>query len=217
MLAEIADHLQILPWPPLAGVPFWAALALVAGGILGEAVRRGLGLPRIVGYSLVGLGLGLAGVGAEPPTGSARLIVDLALALLLFELGSRVHLRWLRANPALLLTSLAAALSRAASGTCASGAVVARVAVELRAAGPVTDRMTLLATINTLAAVLAKKLVVGGCTWTSPATGCARSRSRCGPSAVRRCWPPGWRRWWHGSRAGPICATRTRRCCCCSA
>ncbi|MDE2080697.1 MAG: cation:proton antiporter [Burkholderiales bacterium] len=182
MLSEIAGYLQIHPWPPLPELPFWAALALVAGGLLGELVRRGLGLPRIVGYSAVGLVLGALGLGAWPLAGSARLVVDLALALLLFELGSRVHLRWLRANPALLLTALAealaslvavtaalrwfglapnVALSCAALATCASGAVVTRVAAELGAAGQVTERMVVLTAVNTLVAVLAHKLVVG--------------------------------------------------------
>jgi Kef-type K+ transport system membrane component KefB len=182
MLADIASFLQINPWPPVPEVPFWGALALIAGGLLGEIVRRVFGLPRIVGYSIVGLVLGLSGLGAVPLAGSRRLVVDLALALLLFELGSRVHLRWLRANPWLLLNSVAealasfgaifaalrwfgqpanVALSCAAMGTCASGAVVARVAVELKAAGQVTDRMIVLTAVNTLVAVLATKLVVG--------------------------------------------------------
>jgi Kef-type K+ transport system membrane component KefB len=182
MWAEWAAYLQIEPWPPLPGVAFWAALALVAGALLGEVARRVVGMPRIVGYSVVGLALGLAGLGAGALQGVDRLIVDLALALLLFELGSRVRLRWLRANPALLLTSAAeslasfaaiyvalrwfgqpvnVALTCATLGSCASGAVIARVAGELKAAGQVTERMIVLTSLNTLFAVLAHKLVTG--------------------------------------------------------
>lgn len=182
MVAALADFLQIAPWPPAPGVPFWAALALVAGALLGELVRRAFGVPRIVGYSIVGGVLGLAGFGAGTLQGTARLIVDLALALLLFELGSRVRLRWLRDNPALLLTSAAEALGSfiaiyfalrafaqpvnvalvcAALGSCASGAVIARVAGELKAAGQVSERMIVLTSLNTLFAVLAYKLVSG--------------------------------------------------------
>lgn len=183
MLADIAGYLQIDPASALPEAPLWAALALVCGGLLGEFVRRALGLPRIVGYSAAGLLVGL-GLGRELALlqGTARLVVDLALALLLFELGGRVRLAWLRANPALWLTGLAesalsfaaiglavhamgqpasVALTCAALGSCASGAVVARVAGELKAAGQVTERMFVLATINTLFAVLAVKLVVG--------------------------------------------------------
>ena len=154
MLADIAGYLQLESWPPVPGGAFWAALALIAGALIGELSRRAFGLPRIVGYSAVGLVLGLAGLGGVTP--STRMVVDLALALLLFELGSRVRLSWLRANPALLLTSVAeaavgfvaiyavlrwidlpvgVALACATLGTCASGAVIARVAGEVKAAG----------------------------------------------------------------------------------
>lgn len=180
MVAALADYLQIDPWPPVPGLAFWAALALVAGALLGELVRRAFGVPRIVGYGIVGGVLGLAGFGATPLQGTARLVVDVALALLLFELGSRVRLRWLRDNPALLLTSAAeslgsfvaiyyalraigqpvnVALTIAAMGSCASGAVIARVAGEIRAAGQVCERMIVLTSLNTLFAVLAYKLV----------------------------------------------------------
>ncbi len=180
MLAEIAGYLQFETWPPVPEASFWAALALIAGALIGELVRRALGLPRLVGYSAVGLVLGLAGLGGITP--STRMIVDLALAVLLFELGSRVRLSWLRANPALLLTSVAeaaasfaaiyvvlrwldvpttVALACATLGTCASGAVIARVAGELKAAGQVTERMIVLTALNTLVAVLAHKLLVG--------------------------------------------------------
>jgi hypothetical protein len=182
MLQDLANFLQVMPWPLEPGVAFWMALALVAGALLGELVRRALGLPRIVGYSAVGLVLGLAGFGAGMLQGQARLIVDLALALLLFELGSQVHLRWLRANPGLLMTSAAevllafaaiyaalraldvqlhVALCCATLGSCASGAVVARVGQELKAAGQVHERLIVLTTLNTLVAVLAHKLVIG--------------------------------------------------------
>jgi Kef-type K+ transport system membrane component KefB len=107
MLGELAGYLQIESWPPEPAAPFWAALALIGGALIGELVRRAFGLPRIVGYSVVGLLIGLAGLGVVTPT--TRMVVDLALALLLFELGSRVRLGWLRANPALMLTSAAEA------------------------------------------------------------------------------------------------------------
>jgi Kef-type K+ transport system membrane component KefB len=180
MLGELAGYLQIESWPPEPAAPFWAALALIGGALIGELVRRAFGLPRIVGYSVVGLLIGLAGLGVVTPT--TRMVVDLALALLLFELGSRVRLGWLRANPALMLTSAAeaalgfaaiyavlrwmqqpvgVALVCATLGTCASGAVIARVAGEVKAAGQVTERMIVLTALNTLVAVLAHKLVLG--------------------------------------------------------
>ncbi|MFO1272067.1 MAG: cation:proton antiporter [Rubrivivax sp.] len=183
MLADIAEFLQIDPWPPMPAFALWAAVALIAAALLGEAVRRVAGWPRLVGYSAVGLVLGLAlGQGLGAVEGGPRWVVDLALALLLFELGSRVRLSWLRANPALLLTSVVevtagffaiyaalrwidlpvnVALTCATLGSCASGAVVSRVAGELKSAGQVTERMIVLTTLNTLVAVLAHRLVIG--------------------------------------------------------
>ncbi len=184
MLTEIAAYLQVEPWPPAPDAMFWSALALVCGALLGEGVQRGLGLPRIVGYSIAGMAIALSGNGLADGQlkGSLRLIVDLALALLLFELGSRLRLRWLRINPALLWTSGAEALlsfvaifaalrwldmatplalACASIMVPASGAVVGRVATELRAEGQVTERMLMLTALNTLFAVLAHKLVIG--------------------------------------------------------
>jgi Kef-type K+ transport system membrane component KefB len=182
MLADLAAYLHIGPWPQAPVTGLGLALSLVAGALLGEGAWRVFRMPRIVGYSLVGLVLGLAGYGADMLRGDTRLVVDLALALLLFELGSRVNLRWLRANPALLLTSAAEsllsfgaillalravglplnlALTCATLGTCASGAVVARVGSEVRAAGQVHERLIVLTTLNTLVAVLGQRLLGG--------------------------------------------------------
>ncbi|MDE2504079.1 MAG: cation:proton antiporter, partial [Burkholderiales bacterium] len=173
-------------WPDAIRIPdpaFWAALLLVAGALAGEAIARWSRLPRVVGYSAAGCLAALAGLGPGMPLdGAARLIVDVALALLLFEIGSRVRLRWLRHNPALLLTSLAESLlgagavyfalrwidlEPAVAAACAvlampaSAAVAGRVALELGAQGQVTDRMILLTALNTLYAVLALTLLEG--------------------------------------------------------
>lgn len=92
MFADIAGYLQIDPASAGPEAPLWAALAIVAGGLLGEFVHRGLGLPRLVGYGVAGLLVGaLVGRGPGVMQGTARLVVDLALALLLFELGRRVR------------------------------------------------------------------------------------------------------------------------------
>lgn len=159
------------------------SLVIIAGALIGEVVFRALGLPRIVGYSLVGMGVAATGHGVAsgeiPP--AVRLILDLALALLLFELGARIHLRWLRTNPFLLVTSLAESLltfivvyavmrylgldvaSSAAVGVLAvpaSPAVIARVASEFGAEGQVTERVSMMAALNTLYGVFASKLLL---------------------------------------------------------
>nr|WP_295784278.1 cation:proton antiporter [Rhodoferax sp.] len=183
MLDDFVAYLQIAPWPPQPDIVFWSAVLLVLGGSLGELVFRRVGLPRIVGYSAVGMAIAVLGKGADAhyPSGVIRVIVDVALGLLLFELGSRVSLRWLRANPALLLTSLAEALfsflavfaslrwlglSVNAALACAtltlatSAAVIGRVSSELHSAGQVTERMVIMTALNTLVAVLLHKLVI---------------------------------------------------------
>jgi Kef-type K+ transport system membrane component KefB len=184
-LTELAHFLQFADWPPRVDWLFWAALILVVAGLLGEAVYRRLGLPRVIGYGVVGMLLTLSGHGLF--AGGAldarlRLIVDLALALLLFEMGSRVNLGWLRHNKALWLASAAEALfsglavgyvlwllglspllalSCAVLTLAASGAVIGRVGAELKAAGQVSERMLVLTALNTLYAVLAHKLLLG--------------------------------------------------------
>jgi Kef-type K+ transport system membrane component KefB len=183
-MADIAAFFGIEHWPPLPDPIFWVSLTLVGGALLGEAVYRGLGLSRIVGYSAAGIAVVAAGfgIGDGRLQGNARLVVDLALALLLFELGSRVSMRWLRVNSALVWTS---ALESLASGAAifavlrwfgldvglalvgaaltfsASATVIGRVSAELKSAGQVTERMLVLSAMSTLVAVLVLKLVIG--------------------------------------------------------
>lgn len=166
-----------------SGGLLWGSLVVIVGALVGEAVFRWLGLPRIVGYALAGMGVGLAGYGmaAGALSPSLRVIVDLALGLLLFELGSRVYLRWLRTNPFLLVTSLAeslltfvavylvmrsagleapAAVALAVLAVPTSAAVISRVASEFGAAGQVTERVSMMTALNTLYAVFASKLLL---------------------------------------------------------
>ncbi len=187
MTGDARSDLFFLPsWPPSPDAVLWVSLTVVIAALIGEFVYRVFRLPRVVGYaavgtivSMFGFGLNLAGTTLKP---SFRLIVDLALALLLFELGSRINLRWLRTNPWLLATSLAEALltfaavflvlvllgveARVATAIGAiaiatSPSVVMRVASEFDASGQVTERMILLTGLNTFYAVLASKFVFG--------------------------------------------------------
>ena len=178
------ESLAQIAWPAGLRAPdavFWAALLLVAGALAGEVIARTSRLPRLVGYTAAGCVVAWAGMGPDMPlAGTARLVVDVALALLLFEIGSRVRLRWLRFNLALFWTSLAeaslsavavfgvlywlevptmTALCCAALAIPSSAAVAGRVAMELGAEGQVTDRMILLTALNTLFAVLALTLL----------------------------------------------------------
>ncbi|MCC7058795.1 MAG: cation:proton antiporter [Burkholderiaceae bacterium] len=185
MIGQPQSELFFLPaWPPVPDAVLWVSLTIVVAGLIGEFVFRWFRLPRVIGYALVGTVVSALGFG---PTGTIlasgyRLIVDLAMALLLFEVGSRIRLRWLRTNPWLLVTRLVesalsfvavyftlaffgvetrVAVAVAAIGVASSPAVAMRVASEFDASGQVTERMITLTGLNTFYAVLATKFVFG--------------------------------------------------------
>jgi Kef-type K+ transport system membrane component KefB len=141
----------------------------------GELVKRVLRLPRIVGYVLSGLLLGASGVNLLDAklVNDSWIFVDIALGLVLFELGRRLHFAWLRNDRWLLATGLLeSALSfafvyfaliyfdvrpiyaavAAAIGISTSPAVVLLVAQELKAEGQVTERALNLVAMNSVIA-----------------------------------------------------------------
>lgn len=177
-----------------SGARVWAGLAvtpsselmfivgvLLAGALAGEFIAATTRLPRVVGYTLAGFLAAAFGEGVTLPlSGAAQIVTDLALGLLLFEIGSRVNLRWLRRNPGLLATSLAEALLSAAAVALvlrlfdvgwptalacallampAPAAMSGRVALEMGAEGQVTQRAQLLTALNTGYAILALTLM----------------------------------------------------------
>jgi Kef-type K+ transport system membrane component KefB len=171
------------PLPPVFGQTFLVGALLLAGLLGGELARRALGLPRIVGYALAGLLLGPQASGVLGPgaLGNARVLIDLSLGLIVFELGHRLDVQWLRRNRWLLAAAIAESMlsfwaiyavllafgfapllaaSAAAIGTATSPAVVLLVAHELRAAGQVTERMLLLTAVNGVFAYLALTLLL---------------------------------------------------------
>jgi Kef-type K+ transport system membrane component KefB len=172
-------------WAGLAVAPSSALMfvvgVLLAGALAGEFIAATTRLPRVVGYTLAGCVAAAFGHGvAMPLAGAAQTVTDLALGLLLFEIGCRVHLRWLARNPGLALTSLAEALLSAVAVALvlrlfdvdwqtavacailampAPAAVSGRVSLELGAEGQVTQRATLLTALNTFYAVVALTLM----------------------------------------------------------
>jgi Sodium/hydrogen exchanger family len=179
------------PWTLSPDTLLGAALLAMLAALAGEAVWRVLRWPRLVGYVIVGTALALTGRGAEGDEPALRVVIDGALALLLFEAGARLKLRWLARNPWLLATSVAEALATgivvlmvltsfglptevatplAIVAVCVSPAVLQRVVGELRAAGQVTERLLALAALNTLYAVLAMKLLSAGLLLSDPRT-----------------------------------------------
>jgi len=162
---------------PSAGLPTvqWSILLAVAAAA-GHLLNRYTGLPKVVGYSLVGGVAGLAGfTGAVwPLQGTGLFLLELGVAVVLFEAGGRIPLRWFRHNPMVLVQSLAesaltfilvywalgamsvrvaVAEPLALLAMAASPAVLSRVAIDTRAAGPVTERALVLSTLGTLYAL----------------------------------------------------------------
>lgn len=170
-------------WPLQISPALWLALTLVVAVLVGEVLVRQLRLPRIVGYIGIGVLLGPGGLELIPqlPATGWRLVVDLALGILLFELGSKVNLRWLKANPWIAGTSLLETVATfvvvfllltwfdvaavtaavvAAIAIATSPAIVVRTVTESRAQGQVTDRLLLMTALNCIYAVIFHKLAV---------------------------------------------------------
>lgn len=179
------ESLQFIPAWPLTPTPLgWIAVLLLAAIVAGESVRRFLNTSRVIGYLAVGalLGPGIGGVIDTATVGQMRIFVDIAVGMLLFELGQRTDVGWLRRNPSLLAASLLEAaltfmlvyaamaflglrpLTSAAAALLAvatSPAVVMTVVKDLRAQGQVTERVMLLTALNTAYAVIGLSMIVG--------------------------------------------------------
>lgn len=174
-------------WPLQADAILLAALTLVSAALAGEGLFKFFGWPRIIGYSLIGMIAGAMGFAIQAGTlvrdrSAFAIVFDMGMALLLFEVGGRVNLSWLRANPWLLATSIAeaaltfiavtvliislgydATLATAAAiiMVATSPAVVMRVTAEFKAQGQLSERLLLLAALSTVYAVVAQKLLLG--------------------------------------------------------
>jgi Kef-type K+ transport system membrane component KefB len=171
-------------WPLEPDAILWAGLALVTAGLAGELLWRAWRLPRITGYAVIGLIAGNAGLGVIDASagGLSRPLLDVALGLLLFELGGRLDLRWIRRNPYLILSSIAEStltfglvlialtllkvptmqsIVIAAIAMATSPAMVIQLKTELRAEGQVTQRLLTLTALNSVYAVVVEKLAAG--------------------------------------------------------
>jgi Kef-type K+ transport system membrane component KefB len=173
MVTDFDFLLQSIAWP----------LVLLLAWFVAEHVYETWHLPRVTSYVAVGL-LGsllhLPGLTVSVP--GLDFLANVALSLVLFELGYRINLRWFRHNPWVLVLGVVESLITfgaiywvtgwfdletdfrliiAALSVSASPAGVLRVANELRSAGQVTERVLHLCAINCMVSVLLLKMVVG--------------------------------------------------------
>lgn len=160
------------------------ALALIIAGLIGEGLCRFARLPRVSGYSLAGLLLGPLVLGWFDTHNISyfRIVIDLALAMLLFELGNRVDLHWFKVNHWIIPASIieagltfigAFAVLRLFDATPGFAATVAAIAIgtspaivtlgvaELRAEGQITQRLFVFTALNVLYSVVLSKIIVG--------------------------------------------------------
>ena len=166
-----------LSYPLLFGV-------LLVAGMMGGELARLLKMPRIVGYVLVGLVVGALAktAGMALLVDEARIFVDLALGLVLFELGRRMDLTWMTRDWTLAAMGIAeSALSFVAvflvliafdftpvkSGLAAAIAMTTAPSVllfmthETRSEGQVTERALNLSALNGLLASIIVTIMLG--------------------------------------------------------
>lgn len=169
---------DLLPISSEFAWPFALAVAWIAG----EFAHRATSLPRISIYGLVGFLLAQTGVVQMVEGGGMLLLANLAFGLMLFELGYRINLNWLRTNPwigasgvieaagtfiavylvahwygmpsmsALLIASLAMATSPAG---------LLRVINEQNSSGQVTERVLHLSALSCVLGVFMFKVIIG--------------------------------------------------------
>jgi Kef-type K+ transport system membrane component KefB len=161
---------------PLLGL----ALVMLVGVAVADALHRWMHLPRAAGTMLVGA---LASPFALHLIGRTELdpwkpLLDLAIGVLVFELGSRIRPRWLVDNPWLaaccvlegVLAGVAVTIALAWLGAPLLSAVVAGAVAmstspvitiatihESRPRGQVTERVLLASALNSVLAMLAVK------------------------------------------------------------
>lgn len=179
-MPESLSLIAELAWP----------LALALAWVAGEFGHRWTGLPRISIYGLVGFVLANLHAGLLSGSNDMAVLANIAFGLILFELGYRINLRWLRNNPWLGLTSLVEAFATFAAvfylarafdmplipslllsslAMATSPAAVLRIVNEQRSSGQVTERILHLSAFSCVLAVFTFKVVLG--LWVFQSTG----------------------------------------------
>ncbi len=156
------------------------ALAMIVAVVAAAALRRWAGLPRPAGAMLVGALAGPAAFGLIEPTqfDAWKPLLELAVGVLVFELGARLRPRWLVDNRWLAASCVVEGLLAGAAVTGAlawlgapllSATVAGAVAMstspviamamvhESRARGQVAERLLITSAINSVLAMLAVK------------------------------------------------------------
>lgn len=166
--------MDFFPTWPISITPLVTfGLMLIIGAIGGYTAHRSSWIPSITGFMIVGFICGPSGIGLLGPEtiAKSRILVDIALALILYRLGLSLDVRLLWRSPGLLFTSLlesgatfalvfyvlhlfdmpaALAALLAAITVSSSPAVLLHVANEVGAEGVVTESAKTLVAMNNL-------------------------------------------------------------------
>ena len=170
--------MQFLPNFPIHFNPIVLfGLTLLLGLLGGEIAKATRLLPRISGYIAVGFLVGPNGFNIATPSvlADASFFVDIALGLILFNLGRHLDFSWLRHDHGLLPMAitescltfglvfltlylfkfpwLPSALA-ATIATATSPAIIMMVANDISSEGPITRRTMMLTSLNNLFALI---------------------------------------------------------------
>lgn len=171
-------------FPFVAGELALLGAVLLAALAAGHACARYLHLPRITGFVAAGLLLGPSALDVLDARvlHGVRIFVDISLGLILFELGRRLDLSWLRRDRWLAASGLAEsglsfllvlmtlrafaiepiyAATAAAIAMVTSPAVIIMIVHDERAQGPLTERLLTLTALNNVVSFLAITLLFG--------------------------------------------------------
>ena len=176
--------MDYLPAWPITITPFMAfGLMLLMGALGGYIAHRITWIPSITGFMAVGVLFGPSGIGLldHETIVNSRIIIDIALALILYRLGLSLDIKKIMRSPQLLLVSLFESTATffvvfialdmfdiqpviaalvAAISISSSPAVLLHVAHEVRAKGEVTESTKELVALNNLLSFLAFSAVL---------------------------------------------------------
>ncbi len=189
--------MDYLPTWPLAMTPLTVfGLMLIIGAIGGYTAHRSPWIPSITGFMIVGFVCGPSGIGvlSLESMAESQILIDIALALILYRLGLSLDTRLLWQSPGPLITSLTESIATfslvffvlnffdmptalaallAAITVSSSPAVLLHVAHEVGARGEVTESTKTLVALNNLLSFLAFSVILStlhfstGSNWTT--------------------------------------------------
>lgn len=164
--------MDFLPTFPVDITPLIAFGTLLLGGAIGGYIAHRISwLPSITGFMVLGFIIGPSSLGllSQQAMDSSKIIIDVALALILYRLGLSLDLRKIRLTPKLIIVSiiesgitfvavfailswfklsLVTSVAVAAIAISSSPAVLLHVAHEVGAHGRVTEASKTLVALN---------------------------------------------------------------------